>query len=166
MKKIYRILLILHLFVGIGGMAGGIMAILNPYNPGGMATDSLNNSPFNNFLIPGIILFTVIGVGNIFSAVVMVLKLKYQVYISGIFSLALVIWIIVQCIMLRIIVYLHIIFFIIGLVQGILSSIILFKQKLFPTNIILNILSKLEENYPNSKVLKFINRLENKFYEV
>lgn len=166
MKKVYKVLLCLHWFVGIGAMAGGSMAILNPYNPGGMPIDSLNNSPFSNFLIPGIILFTVIGLGNIFSAISMIFKSKYQGYISSIFSWALVIWIIVQCIMLRLIVHLHIIFFIIGLIQGILSSIILLKQKLFPTKIILNTISKLEEKFPNSKVLKFINRVENKFYKV
>jgi len=69
MKIINRLLLILHGFVGLGAMGGGMMAILNPDGPGGMAVDVLKNSPFSNFLIPGIILFTVIGLGNIFSAI-------------------------------------------------------------------------------------------------
>lgn len=164
MKKVYKILLVLHLFVGIGAMAGGSMAILNPYNPGGVPTDTLKNSPFSNFLIPGIILFTVIGLGNIFSTVTMLFKSKYQGYISSIFSLSLVIWIVVQCIMLRSIVHLHVIFFIIGLTQGILSIIILFKEKLFPTKIILNIIRNLEKKFPESNIVKIIVNLENKFY--
>lgn len=166
MKKVYRVLLLLHLFVGIGAIAGGSMAILNPYNPGGMPTDALKNSPFSNFLIPGIILFTVIGLGNLFSAAAIIFKSKYQGYISSIFSLALVIWIIVQCIMLRTVVHLHVIFFIIGLIQATLSIIILFKKNLFPTNIILNIIGKLEKKFPNSIILKFINKIENKLYEL
>lgn len=166
MKKLYKLLLILHLFVGIGAMAGGSNAIMNPYSPLGVPADTLKYSPFSNFLIPGIILFVVIGVGNIFSAITLFLKSKYQGYISGVFSLSLVIWIIVQCIMLRTVNYLHVIFFIIGIIQGFLSSIILFKQKLFPTNIILNIIRKLEEKFPNSKALKIINNAENKFYRV
>ena len=120
MKKVYRFLFILHLFVGLGAIAGGSMEILNPYTPGGMATDALKNSPFSNFLIPGLILFIVIGLGNLLSSITFFFKLKYQGYISSIFSWALVIWIVVQCIMLRTIVYLHVIFFIIGLVQAFL----------------------------------------------
>ncbi len=30
LKKVYRLLFILHAFVGIGAMGGGMMAILNP----------------------------------------------------------------------------------------------------------------------------------------
>lgn len=138
MKIIYRILFILHVLVGLGAMGGGMMAILNPQGPGGMAVDSLKNSPFSNFLIPGIILFTIIGLGNIFSAITLFFKSRFQGYISSVFGWALVIWIIVQCIMLNIVVHLHVIFFIIGLVQAILSMIILFENRLFPVNIILN----------------------------
>ena len=138
MKIVYRALFILHVFVGLGAMGGGMMAILNPQGPGGMPIDSLKNSPFSNFLIPGIILFTIIGLGNIFSAITILFKSRVQGYISSVFGWALVIWIIVQCIMLNIVIYLHVIFFIIGLVEAILSMIILFENRLFPANIILN----------------------------
>lgn len=146
MKIINRLLLILHGFVGLGAMGGGMMAILNPNGPGGMAVDILKNSPFNNFLIPGIILFAVIGLGNIFSAITILLKSRYQGYISSVFGWALVIWIIVQCIMLQMVIYLHIIFFIIGLVQATLAMIILFKNKLFPANIILRIYNGVKQS--------------------
>lgn len=138
MKKVYRLLFALHAFVGLGAMGGGMMAILNPQCPGGMPIDALKNSPFSNYLIPGIILFTVIGLGNVFSAIMILFKSRFQGYISSVFSWALVIWIIVQCIMLNAVVSLHVIFFIIGVVEAVLSMIILFKQRLFPTNLILN----------------------------
>lgn len=147
MKIVYRLLFILHAFVGLGAIGGGIMAILNPTGPGGMPAEVLKNSPFNDFLIPGIILFTIIGIGNIFSAVTILLKSKYQGYISSVFSWALVIWIIVQCIMLRSVVALHVIFFVIGLVEVVISTMLLFEQRLFPTKIILNIISKLQKEY-------------------
>ena len=166
MKKVYNLLFILHVFVGLGAIGGGGMAILNPQGPGGMSTDALRNSPFSNFLIPGIILFTVIGLGNLFSAVSIIFKSKYQGYISSIISWALVVWIIVQCIMLEMIIYLHVIFFIIGLVEAFLSTIILFKQHLFPTNIILNIIKRVEDKFPESIILKIIAKLEKKFYGV
>lgn len=160
MKKVYRILFILHAFVGIGAMGGGMMAILNPQGPAGLPLDSLNNSPFRDFLIPGIILFAVIGVGNVLSALSLHLKSKYQGYISSIFSWALVIWIVVQCIMLQSVVSLHVIYFIIGLVEAFLSAIVLFAQRLFPVNIILEIITKIEKRFPDNTIIKNIRKLE------
>lgn len=142
MKNVYRTLFILHAFVGLGAIGGGMMAILNPQGPGGMPTEALKNSPFSNYLIPGIILFSVIGLGNIISAIAIYYKWRLHGYVSSVFSWALVIWIVVQCIMINTVVSLHIIFFIIGLVEAILAMIILFKQRMFPANIILNFLNK------------------------
>jgi hypothetical protein len=136
-KVARRSLFILHAFVGIGALAGGLAAITNPEEPLGVTVDALKNSPFENFLIPGIILFTIIGLGNILSATTLALNSKFQGYISSVFSWALVIWIVVQCIMLEDIVPLHIIFFVIGLVEAIISTGILFEQRLFPADFIL-----------------------------
>jgi len=56
-------LCMLHLFLGIGALFGGLMLILKPDGSLlGMNPDWLNHSPFNNFLIPGLILFTLNGV--------------------------------------------------------------------------------------------------------
>ncbi len=139
MKKTYWILIGLHLFVGIGALAGGFAAITDPFQPLGVPAEYLKNSPFDNFLIPGIILFTVIGLGNIFSALMFRFRLRYQGYISSVFSWALVIWIIVQCIMLGSVTLLHVLYFAIGSVQAALSMGILFEHRLFPANVILNL---------------------------
>jgi len=165
LKKTFRLLLGLHLFVGIGAMGGGMMAILFPEGPGGMPVDALNNSPFQDYLIPGIILFAVIGLGNVFCALTMLLKSKYQGYISSIFSWALVFWIIVQCIMLRIVASLHVIYLMIGLVQALLSAILLFAQHLFPTGIILTVIMKLEDRLPNHKFIKNIGKILMRIYD-
>jgi hypothetical protein len=136
MKRVYQLLFGLHIFVGIGAMMGGLAAITNPDQPFGIPIEILKNSPFSNFLIPGIILFTIIGLGNVVSAYIFHFNSKIQGYISSIFSWALVIWIIVQCIMLNTVEFLHILFFTIGLIQAGLSMIILFEQRLFPANFI------------------------------
>jgi hypothetical protein len=145
MKKIYGLIFALHAFVGIGAMAGGLGTILNPEAPMGAPVEMLENSPFSNFLIPGIILFTIIGLGNVISAIAILFKSRFQGYISSVFSWALVIWIVVQCIMIRSIVFLHVLFFIIGLVEVVLSMIILFKQQLFPSSIILKYYKKISK---------------------
>jgi hypothetical protein len=145
MKIVYGLFFALHAFVGIGGMAGGMAAITNPQAPLGAPVELLKNSPFSNFLIPGIILFTIIGVGNVISALVLLFKSRYQAYVSGVFGSALVIWIVVQCIMLNAVAFLHVLFFIIGLVQVVLAGIIIFKQRLFPSNLILNFYNKINK---------------------
>jgi len=57
-----NVLLFLLLFLSLGALYGGAVLILDP--SGGllqMPVIILENSPFNNFLIPGLILFTVLG---------------------------------------------------------------------------------------------------------
>ena len=150
MKIVYRLLFILHAFVGIGGMAGGLAAITDPWQPLGVPVEALKNSPFQNYLIPGILLFTVIGVGNVASAVLFRFHLKFQGYVSSVFSWALVVWIIVQCIMLEAIAPLHIIFFMIGLIQAGLSAAILFERRLFPTNLVMNVYNEMKKRMNNT----------------
>ena len=139
MKLVYRVLFALHAFVGIGAIFGGLAAILNPKAPLGVPVESLRNSPFSDYLIPGIILFTIIGLGNIISALAIPFKSRFQGYISSVFSGALVIWIVVQCVMLNDVHFLHILYFAIGVIESALSMIIMFEQRLFPTNIILKL---------------------------
>ena len=132
MKRITGVLFILHLLVGTGGMAGGFACLINPTNPLGAPLELLNNSPFSNFFIPGILLFTVIGLGNFASAAVMTISKKWCGYTSSISGWALMIWLVVQCYMIQSIVFLHIFFFCIGGVQAVLAFTILWKAKQFP----------------------------------
>ena len=145
MRRVYRLLFTLHAFIGIGAIAGGLAAITNPQKPLGISIKLLKNSPFSDYLIPGIILFTIIGLGNVISALMFRYKLRFQGYISSVFSWALVIWIIIQCIMLNTVAFLHVLFFIIGLIQSILSLIILFDKRLFPTNIVIFYYNKIRK---------------------
>lgn len=124
-----KLLIFLHAFVGIGALFGGGGAILNPVDPMGISADVLKNSPFSNFLIPGIILLLVIGFGNIFAAAVLYFKYEYSLYISHFMGLALVGWIVVQCIMMKTINILHTIYFFIGAVETVLSLKIIMNQR-------------------------------------
>jgi hypothetical protein len=94
----------------------------------GISVDVLQNSPFNSFLIPGIILFLVVGLGNILAAAVLFKKIAHSLYISHFMGLVLVGWIVVQCIMMRTINILHIIYFAIGALITVLSLNLLLKQ--------------------------------------
>jgi hypothetical protein len=62
-KKWRNVLLVLLGFLGLGAMGGGAMFIVSPNGKMfGMPLSMLETSPFNNFMIPGIILFLVIGI--------------------------------------------------------------------------------------------------------
>ncbi len=138
-----RVLFVLHLFVGIGAIGGGLAAILNPVSPLGITMGALKQSPFQDYLVPGILLFVVVGLGNLFAALMLRLGSNAQGYVSSVFAWALVIWIVVQCIMMQAVAFLHVLFFLIGLVQAGFAAKILFQNHQFPFNIMLDILDKL-----------------------
>jgi len=136
MKLKYLILVVIHFFVGIGAVVGGGAAILDPINPLGVPLDTLKYSPFDNFLIPGLILFVIIGIGSLISGIAAWSKSDYQGYYSSASSWALMIWIAVQCLMLKSIVFAHVFFFLIGLAGAVLAIIILYNKRQFPANLL------------------------------
>lgn len=121
--KAINSLRIIHNIVGIGALFGGMAAILSPSGSavGISVSEALKNGPFTDFLIPGLFLFVIIGLGNIGVLITAKYKNRYQAYISGCLGVILCLWIIIQCYMLFMINALHIIFFIIGALQIFLS---------------------------------------------
>ncbi len=62
-KATRNLLIALLAFLGLGAMGGGAVLIISPSGKlMGMPLSMLNPSPFSDFLIPGIILFFVIGI--------------------------------------------------------------------------------------------------------
>ena len=112
----------LHLLVGAGAIGGGLAGMMNPQAPLGMPLEMLQHSPFSDYLMPGLILFAVLGLGNLFGLYMLARRSSYWAHASSVLGLALVVFIVVQCIMLRVIDPLHIIFFGIGLLQAGLAT--------------------------------------------
>jgi len=137
MKQLRVITIILHFVVGVFGLMGGFAAISSPNGPFGISTDVLKNGPFSNFLIPGLTLFIVIGIGHIITGIIVIKRNKYFPYVQGIMAAITVGWIIIQCWVMQDINALHIVIFIIGSVQGIHAGLELIKNKMFPVNIIM-----------------------------
>lgn len=109
------------------------MAIIDPYGTlFGMPIDVLKKGPFKNFLIPGLFLFFIIGLGHLISFIVVKRKLKFHAYISGGAGCILMSWILIQIYMLQTIHFLHIIFFMVGLFESVIALYMLVKLKLFP----------------------------------
>ena len=67
-------------FLGFSAFGGGGLLIISPSGKllGGLPLSILENSPFNNFLMPGIILFIVLGIFPLFIVFALLKKLNFQ----------------------------------------------------------------------------------------
>lgn len=72
----YSIYISLLLFLGISAIFGGGALIISPSGRllGGLPLSILKNSPYSNFLVPGIILFLVLGIFPIFTVWALIKK--------------------------------------------------------------------------------------------
>ena len=114
--------IILLFFNGVSACFGGGALISDPSGQKiQMPLDMLKYSPFHNFLIPGLILFFVLGIGSLIAGIQVIRSVKsYSLYIIFI-GAVLAIWIITQMLMVRGIHFLHFIYGGIGIVLLILG---------------------------------------------
>jgi hypothetical protein len=131
MKKSVHILVVLVLiFNGIAACFGGWMLITSPDGSSlGMTTGLLEYSPFTDFLIPGIVLFTVIGLFSLVSAYLVVRQVTRYSFLVILMGLILIGWIVVQAITIQTVNYLHVIFVSAGLLL-VASGLLLRKQNI------------------------------------
>src|SRR5215207_2459341 len=114
-KRLRILAIILMLSTGINALAAGYCFIIDPSgNRLGMSTSFIQNSPFANFLIPGIILFIFNGILNIFSAIVVMRKGNAFSLLISLQGCILLSWIIVQLTMVESFHPLHMLMGIIG----------------------------------------------------
>ena len=121
-KSIRNLLIFLLAILGLGAIFGGAVFIISPSGKlFGMPQSMLENSPFNNFLIPGIILFSVLGLAPIWLTLALITRPKnrfaevfnfytdmywawtYCIYIA----FALIIWIQFEMTFLRVVHWSH-----------------------------------------------------------
>jgi hypothetical protein len=113
---------VLQSLIGIGAVICGALLIIGPdghYLQ--MPSDMLRNSPFRSFLIPGIILLLVNGVGNIVSAVLCLRIHRIAGFAGLFFGFALIIWLFVQINMVGGGSWLQYLYFILGIIQLLLG---------------------------------------------
>ena len=89
-------LVILQLFVGIGGIFGGLEMIRDPLNPLGMTTELIAGSSFDTYTWPGILLLVLVGVTPCVLAVGLMARRRGALEVSGLFGVGLMAWIGVQ----------------------------------------------------------------------
>ncbi|MBN1122667.1 MAG: hypothetical protein JXJ17_16435 [Anaerolineae bacterium] len=100
-KWLNIVLCVLQVFIGIGAIPAAVVLISDPSGAGlGMSMDMLVGSPFPNFLIPGIFLLMVNGVGSLIGAFLSFRRHEYASLAAMGLGLFLIMWIIIQVISL------------------------------------------------------------------
>src|SRR5689334_11827544 len=117
-RPIARGIAILGLIVlGVGAFAGGAFLVTKPDGSGmGFQTSILAGSPFPDFLVPGLILGGLFGVGSLVVAVAGIRRVPIAPFLAFAIGCGQMIWIAVQIAIIRELSFLHPTMFGIGLV--------------------------------------------------
>jgi hypothetical protein len=94
-------LVILQLFVGVGGIAGGLEMIRHPLNPFGVTPELIAGTPFDTFTWPGVLLLVLVGVAPSVMAIGLIAGIPRTLPLSGLFGIGLMAWIGVQWALLQ-----------------------------------------------------------------
>ena len=96
-KSLFNGLGFLQAFIGVGAVAGGLGLALDPSGEGlGIPLELLEETPFATFLIPGIVLFVVNGLGSLAGAVVSFARHRYAGETAIALGTFLIAWLLVQ----------------------------------------------------------------------
>jgi hypothetical protein len=118
---------------GAGAVYGGILLATDPTGwKLGMPTSILQYSPFSDFLVPGLLLLIIIGVGSLLVCALTLVKARGYATWTIFMGFTLSIWIAVQMLMLRDVHALHLIYAFIGILLIVIG--ILERRKEFEGN--------------------------------
>ena len=115
---------VLQSLIGVGAVICGTLLIIGPdgrYLQ--MPIDMLSKSPFRNFLIPGLILFLVNGVGNVVSAILCFKMHRIAGFGGMFFGFGLIIWLFVQINMIGGGSWLQYLYFVLGILELLLGIV-------------------------------------------
>jgi len=112
----------LQVLVGITAVLGGFGLVSDPSGAKmNIPLELLEHSPFTTYLIPGIVLFTIIGFGNLFGGLISFLRTKSAGRIASLLGIFLTIYISVEVWYIGFVNLSQPIYFVFGLVQCLLG---------------------------------------------
>lgn len=121
---------LLLLFNAIGALYGGWSLITHPDGSDlQLSLDLLEQTPFDNYLIPGIILFVGNGLCSLAVFVVMMLNIKVYSWLVMLQGVVLTGWIIIQMILIQTVYFLHVILGSVGLLLIVCGWVLMIRQK-------------------------------------
>jgi hypothetical protein len=109
--------------LGIGALAGGVALVARP-DGSVMHFDVqlLAGSPFRDYLIPGLILGILFGIGSFVVAALGLLHWRVAPFLAFAIGMAQMIWIVVELAIIRELSFLHPTFFAVGLIIAVASA--------------------------------------------
>jgi menaquinone-dependent protoporphyrinogen oxidase len=104
-------------FTGLTAVGGGFALMRWPEGePGlGLPLSLLEHSPFSDFFVPGLLLFAVVGLGNLLGGSMILRRHRWGEGAAFLGGAALTVWIVVQVAMLRLPHTLHFVYLLLGL---------------------------------------------------
>lgn len=114
--KIFRyIAMLLLLLNGVSAVFGGYVLIDDPTGGGmHMPVELMKTGPFKDYLIPGIYLFSVLGIGSLVVLFMVIFHTRYHAQAVFLEGLATIAWIVIQMIVVQDIVLLQIVYLSVG----------------------------------------------------
>jgi hypothetical protein len=124
---------VVQTFIGLTAIAGGFRLVSNPNGIPDFPIEWLNNSPFTNYFIPGLVLLIVIGFGNVLAGTVTFLRKRYSGSIAIVLGTFLILYMTIEVWFVGLRNFLQPLYFILGVIVLILGL------KLFKSTIIFQI---------------------------
>ena len=88
---------LLQAFIGVGAVAGGLGLVLDPSGANlGTPLELLEGTPFASFMIPGVVLFLVNGLGSLAGAIASFMRHRYAGHAAMALGGFLMAWILIQ----------------------------------------------------------------------
>ena len=121
-KRLAHGLGVLQVFIGLGAVAGGLGLLLEPSGANlRIPLELLENSPFSTYLVPGIVLLTVNGLGSLVGAAASFTRYRYAGETAMALGVFLVAWIILQVYWIAAFHWLHALYLGLGLLEFVLG---------------------------------------------
>lgn len=86
----------LQVFVGLSGVAGGIGLVSDPSGLNvGMSIEILADTPFSNFLVPGLVLLAINGLGSLLGSFLTLTQRPFAAKAAIALGILLIAWIVI-----------------------------------------------------------------------
>ncbi len=121
-RQIAFALATLQVFIGLSGVAGGVGLVLEPSGANlRMSVELLSESPFSDYLIPGIFLLVVNGIGSLTGGVLSFFRYLHAGAIATALGAFLMMWIVAQVWWIGLTHWLQPLYFVFGIVELVLG---------------------------------------------
>jgi hypothetical protein len=113
---------ILQLIIGLGAVGGGLVLILDPSGSNlGIPVELLKSTPFSTYLVPGIVLLVVNGLGSLVGAAASFIRHRFAGETAMALGVFLVVWILLQVYWFTGFHWLHALYLGLGLLESVLG---------------------------------------------